>query len=225
MFAKLAQRGLWLLLAGAVSTFAVQAADVSIDQFRVRGPAGGNDEFVELFNAGPAAIDLSAYKFNASNASGTTGTRLTFPAGTQLASGCHLLLTNSASSGYSGSVPGDLTYATGVTDTGGLALLDADGKIVDQVGLSTGSAYKAGTPLASLGSSNTDQGYERRQTAAGLPQNTGDNSADFVTVSPTQPHNSASPCVAMGPSLSIADSSISVHGAGDAGMPFTITMN
>jgi predicted extracellular nuclease len=225
MFAKLAQRGLWLLLAGAVSTFAVQAADVSIDQFRVRGPAGGNDEFVELFNAGPAAIDLSAYKFNASNASGTTGTRLTFPAGTQLASGCHLLLTNSASSGYSGSVPGDLTYATGVTDTGGLALLDADGKIVDQVGLSTGSAYKAGTPLASLGSSNTDQGYERRQTAAGLPQNTGDNSADFVTVSPTQPHNSASPCVAMGPSLSIADSSISVHGAGNAGMPFTITMN
>lgn len=225
MFAKLAQRGLWLLLAGIASTFAAQAADVSIDQFRVRGPAGGNDEFVELFNAGPAAIDLSAYKFNASNASGTIGTRLTFPAGTQLASGCHLLLTNSASGGYSGSVPGDLTYATGVTDTGGLALLDADGNIVDQVGLSTGSAYKAGTPLASLGSSNTDQGYQRRQTAAGLPQNSGDNSADFVTVSPTQPHNSASTCVAMGPSLSIADASISVHGASDVAMPFTITMN
>ena len=225
MLAKLAQRGLWLLLAGVASTFAAQAADVTIDQFRVRGPAGGNDEFVELFNAGPATLDLSGYKFNASNASGTTGTRLTFPDGTHLAPGCHLLLANSASSGYSGSVPGDLAYATGVTDTGGLALLDASGNIVDQVGLDNGSAYKAGTPLASLGSGNVDQGYQRRQNAAGRPQNTGDNSADFVKLSPTLPQNSSSPCVALGPSLSIADSDISVHGAGDVAMPFTITMN
>ncbi|HWU77220.1 MAG TPA: lamin tail domain-containing protein [Rhodanobacter sp.] len=225
MFGKLAHRGLWLLLAGLVSTFAAQAADLSIDQFRVRGPAGGNDEFVELFNAGPAALDLSGYKLNASNASGTTGTRLTFPAGTRLPSGCHLLLTNSASSGYSGGVPGDLTYATGITDTGGLAVLDASDGIVDQVGLSSGSAYKAGTPLASLGSGNTDQGYQRRQNAAGLPQDTGDNSADFVQVSPTDPHNSSSPCVTLGPSLSIADSSVSVRGAGDVAMPFTISMN
>jgi predicted extracellular nuclease len=225
MFGKHAQRGLWLLLAGLVSTFAAQATDLSIDQFRVRGPAGGNDEFVQLFNAGPAALDLSGYKLNASNASGTTGTRLIFPAGTQLPSGCHLLLTNSASSGYSGSVPGDLTYATGITDTGGLAVLDTNGSIVDQVGLSSGSAYQAGTPLAPLGSSNTDQGYQRRQNAAGLPQDTGDNSADFVQVSPTTPHNSSSPCITLGPSLSIADSSISVRGAGDVAMPFTISMN
>lgn len=225
MLAKLARRGLWLLLVGAASTFAAQAADVTIDQFRVRGPVGGNDEFVELFNAGPATLDLAGYKFNASNASGTVGTRLTFPEGTKLAPGCHLLLTNSASSGYSGSVPGDLTYGSGVTDTGGLALLDAGGNIVDQIGLSSGSAYVAGTPLASLGSSNVDRGYQRRTNAAGLPQNTGDNSADFVTLSPTTPQNSANPCVTLGPSLSIADNSISVHGAGDLAMPFTITMN
>jgi hypothetical protein len=225
MLAKLAHRGLWLLFVGAASTFAAQAADVTIDQFRVRGPVGGNDEFVELFYAGPATLDLAGYKFNASNASGTIGTRLTFPEGTRLAPGCRLLLTNSASSGYSGSVPGDLTYATGVTDTGGLALLDASGSIVDQVGLSSGSAYQSGTPLASLGSSNVDRGYQRRLTAAGLPQNTGDNSADFVTLSPTVPQNSASPCVTLGPSLSIADSSISVHGAGDVTMPFIVTMN
>ena len=225
MLGKLAQRGLWLLLAGIASTFAAQAADLTINQFRVRGPAGGNDEFVELFNAGPATLDLSGYKLNASNASGTTGTRLSFPAGTTLPSGCYLLLTNSASSGYSGSVAGDLTYATGVTDTGGLALLDAGGSIVDQVGLSDGSAYKEGTPLASLGSSNADQGYQRLQTSAGLPQDSDDNSADFVKLSPSAPHDSASPCVALGPALSIADSSVSVHGAGDVAMPFTVTLN
>ena len=225
MFGKLAQRGLWLLLAGIASTFTAQAADLSIDQFRVRGPSGGNDEFVQLFNAGAAALDLSGYKLNASNASGTTGTRLTFPSGTRLLPGCHLLLTNSASSGYSGSVPGDLTYATGITDTGGLALLDTAGTLLDQVGLSSGSAYKAGTPLASLGSSNADRGYQRRQNTAGMPQDTGDNSTDFIVVSPTTPHNSSSPCVALGPSLSIADSSASVRGAGDVTMPFTISMN
>lgn len=225
MLGKLAQRGLWLLLAGVASTFATQAADLTIDQFRVRGPAGGNDEFVELFNGGPASLDLSGYKLNASNASGTTGTRLTFPSGTRLASGCYLLLTDSASGGYSGSVAGDLTYATGVTDTGGLALLDAGGNVVDQVGLSDGSAYKEGTSLASLGTGNLDQSYQRRQTSAGLPQDSDDNSADFVKLSPSAPHDSASSCVVLGPSLSIADSSVSVHGTGDVAMPFTVTLN
>ena len=224
MLRKLTQRSLWLLLAGLASTFAAHAADLTINQFRVRGPAGGNDEFVELFNAGPATLDLSSYKLNASNDSGTTGTRLTFPSGTALAPGCYLLLTNSASSGYSGSVAGDLSYATGVTDTGGLAVLDASGNIVDQVGMSSGSAYKEGTPLASLGTGNTDQGYQRQQTAAGLPQDSDDNSADFVKASPSTPHDSASPCVPMGPALSIADSSVSVHMAGDVAMQFTVNL-
>jgi hypothetical protein len=225
MLGKLTRRSLWLLLAGITSTFAAQAADLTINQLRARGPAGGNDEFVELFNASPATLDLSGYKLNASNDSGTTGTRLTFPSGTALAPGCYLLLTNSASGGYSGSVAGDLSYATGVTDTGGVAVLDASGNIVDQVGLSSGSAYKEGTPLASLGTGNADQGYQRQQTGAGLPQDTDNNSADFVKVSPTTPHDHASACVAMGPSLSIADNSVSVHGAGNVAMPFTVTLN
>src|ERR1700754_203921 len=184
-------RGL-IVLAGLIGCLSVQAADVVVNQFRVRGPSGGNDEFVELYNSGSAAVDVSGYKFNASNASGTTGTRLTLPAGTSIGPGCYLLLTNKAASVYSGSVPGDLTYSTGVTDDGGLALLDAAGNITDQGGLSTGSAYKAGTPLATLGTTNADQGYGLVTTRAGLPQQSGDNSADFVKVAPTAPHNAAS---------------------------------
>lgn len=225
MEAKHARRALWAALLGIVSVASVQAADLSISQFRARGPVGGNDEFVELFNAGATALDLSGYKFNASNASGTTGTRLTFPAGTSIAPGCHLLLTNSASGGYSGSVAGDLKYSTGITDDGGLAILDASGQLVDQVGLSTGSAYKAGTPLTSLGSTNADKGYGRKLNGAGLPQNTGDNQADFVVVTPTAPHNAASACAVMGLSLSIADATATVHGATNVAMPFTVTLN
>lgn len=218
------RRALWAALLAVVSVTGAQAADLSISQFRVRGPAGGNDEFIELFNGGHQSLDLSGYKLNASNASGTTGTRLTLANGTSVPSGCYLLLTNGASSGYSGSVAGDAKYSTGITDDGGLAILDAAGQVVDQVGLSAGSAYKAGTPLASLGSTNADKGYRRKTDAAGLPQNSGDNQADFEVVSPTAPHDSASTCVVMGQALSIADASVTVHGAADVTMPFTVTL-
>jgi hypothetical protein len=225
MEVKYARRALWAALLGIVSVASVQAADLSISQFRVRGPSGGNDEFVELFNAGATSLDLSGYKFNASNNAGTTGTRLTFPSGTSIAPGCHLLLTNSASGGYSGSVAGDLKYSTGVTDDGGLALLDASGQLVDQIGLSAGSAYKAGTPLTSLGSTNADKGYGRKLNGAGLPQNTGDNQSDFVVVTPSAPHSAASACAVMNLSLSIADATATVHGAANVTMPFTVTLN
>lgn len=225
MEAKHVRRALAAALMAVVSVTCAQAADLSISQFRVRGPSGGNDEFVELFNAGATAQDVSGFKLNGSNNAGTTGTRLTLPSGTSIAPGCYLLLTNGASGGYSGSVAGDFKYNTGVTDDGGLAVLDASGQIVDQVGLSTGSAYKAGTPLTSLGATNADKGYGRTTNAAGLPQNTGNNQADFVVVSPTAPHNSASACALLGESLSIADSSVTVHGAANVNMPFTVTLS
>lgn len=219
------RRACWAALASLMAALPLQAADLSITQFRVRGPAGGNDEFIELQNTGAAALDVSGYKLNASNASGTTGTRLTFPVGTSIAPGCFLLLGNSAASGYSGSVLPDLKYGTGVTDDGGLAILDASGTVVDQVGLGSGSAYKLGTPLASLGSTNADQGYGRKTSGSGMPQATGDNASDYVKVSPTAPRNSTSTCVAQGPSLSVADASVSLRNADDVRMPFTVTLS
>lgn len=219
------RRAVMATLTGVALSFSAYASDLEINQFRARGPAGGNDEFVELINAGSTVLDVSGYQLNGSNASGTVGTRLTLPAGTSIAPGCHLLLTNKSSGGYSGSVAGDLTYSTGVTDTGGLAILDASGTIVDQVGLSSGSPYQEGTPLASLGSTNGDQSYIRSTNAAGLPNDSGDNSADFVLLSPSAPQNSASPCVALGASMSIADASATVRGAADVAMPFTITLS
>ncbi|MGE7136069.1 lamin tail domain-containing protein [Luteibacter sp. NPDC031894] len=219
------RRASWAALASLMAVLPLQAADLSITQFRVRGPGGGNDEFVEVQNTGTAALDVSGYRLNASNASGTTGTRFTFPAGTSVAPGCFLLVANGASSGYSGSVAPDLKYATGITDDGGLALLNASGAIVDQVGLSAGSAYKQGTPLASLGSANADQGYGRKVNGAGLPQNSGDNAADWVKVAPTAPRASTSPCTVQGLSLSIADATVSVRNGDDQSMPFAITLS
>lgn len=148
------------------------------------------------------------------------------PAGTTIAPGCFLLLANgSTSGGYSGSVVPDIKYNTGVTDDGGMALLDASGTAIDQVGLSTGSAYKLGTPLTTLGSANADQGYGRRTTGAGLPQSTGDNAADWVKVAPTAPRASTSPCASFGLSLSIADATVTVRNGENQTVPFAVTLS
>ena len=141
--------------ARAVSTTVV------ISEFRTRGPAGGNDEFVELYNVSTAPVNIGGWKIRGSNSSGTVSTRATVPAGTMLGPGCHFLATNSAASGYSGTVPGNVTYGTGITDDGGIALTLADDSIVDQVGMSAGSAFGEGTRLAQL-ATNVDRGYERR---------------------------------------------------------------
>jgi predicted extracellular nuclease len=201
------------------------AADLTISNFRVRGPAGGNDEFVELHNGSSSPLAVGGYALLASNASGTAGTRATLPAGTTIAPGCYLLLTNGASNGYSGSVAGDVVYNTGITDTGGLAVADAGGQVLDQVGLSSGSAYGEGTRLASLGSTNADRSYARIQDAAGNVQDTGDNAADFVLQAPSQPHNSAAGCSEVGLSVSVADAAVDEGDSGSTALVFTLSLS
>src|SRR5687767_1502859 len=157
-----------LLVCSALALFAplvvslhATSSTVVISEFRVRGPNGGNDEFIELYNLSSAPVDMSGWKVRGSNATGGISDRATVPAGTVLGPGCFYLLTNVGTSGgpYSGAVAGDQSYSTGITDTGGIALTLASNAIVDQVGLSTGSAFAEGTPLPSLGGANEDRGY------------------------------------------------------------------
>ena len=75
-----------------------------------------------MYNNSAAAIDISGWLIKGSNTSGTVSTRVTVVANTLLKPGCYFLATNSTSPGYSGPVPGDQTYGTGITDDGGIAL-------------------------------------------------------------------------------------------------------
>lgn len=180
-------------MAGAASAV---STTIVISEFRVRGPNGGNDEFVELFNLSAGPIAIGGMKIRGSNNAGTISDRATITAGTILGAGCHYLLTNSSASGYSGAVPGNQTYTTGVTDDGGIALTLADNTIVDQVGMSAGSAFGEGTRLASLGASNLDRGYERKLGGlSGSSQDTDDNTADFQLITPSDPQNLGSLCI------------------------------
>lgn len=187
------------LLAASITTPHVLRAispNVVISEFRVRGPNGGNDEFVELYNKSAAAVNIGGWLIKGSNNAGTVSTRVTIAAGKILNPGCHYLVVNTATGGYSGAVSGDQTYGTGVTDDGGIGLFNASAIIVDQVGMSAGSAYKEGTPLASLGGSNVNHGYERKPGgSAGSGTDTDNNASDFQLVTPSDPQNSSSTCI------------------------------
>ncbi len=199
------QRGLTLFAALAlllasllplVAPSATQAVsdDIVISQFRTRGPAGGNDEFVELHNRSTAAVDVGGWLLRGSNATGSVSTRATIPAGTMIGPGCFYLLVNS--SAYSGAVPGDVTYTTGVTDTGGIGIVSG-AETVDGVGMNPGSVFWETTPLEPL-SGDVDQSYERLPGGTAGHVDTDDNAADFALISPSTPQNSASPCVTSG---------------------------
>ncbi|HEV2913806.1 MAG TPA: lamin tail domain-containing protein, partial [Pyrinomonadaceae bacterium] len=191
----------------------VNAGDVVISEFRFRGSNGANDEFIELYNRTSASIVISGYKIYRSNGTGTRTLHKTIANGVTLGAGCHYLLTNSNATGpYNDSVVGDDTYATGITEDGGIAFArpSSDGTtgIIDQVGLSAGSAYKEGTPQTSLGNTtaaNIDRSYERKPGgAAGNGQDTDDNLTDFQLINPSDPQNSFSGCInTTSPDLSI----------------------
>ena len=165
---------------------APSGSGVVINEFRARGPNGASDEFIELRNDSAASVSIGGWQVHGSNSSGTTSNRRTISSGVVLGPGCHYLLGNSRSSGYDG--PTDATFGTGITDTGGLALRKSDGTIVDQVGMSSGSAFKEGTPLSGFPSSNTNRSYARTGS------DTNNNKADFTLISPSTPKTSASSC-------------------------------
>lgn len=167
------------------------APQLVISEFRTRGVSGAGDEFIEIYNFGNEAIDISGYKIKASNSSGTVGTRLTINANTVIQSHCHFLAVNS--SGYSGPVIGDQSFLSGITNDGGIALTLADDTVVDQVGLSNGSAFKEGITLMPF-TTDADRSYERKPGAQnGNGIDTNDNSADFIISSPSNPQNLNSP--------------------------------
>src|SRR6185295_19409478 len=136
-------------LSGIATAVVSLGTPVVISEFRTRGPNGANDEFVEIYNNTEAAIVIGGYTLRASNSGGTASIRATVPAGTTLPARSHYLFVNAAA-GAPNLALANQTYGTGITDDGGIALALPDTTIVDQAGMSTGSAYKEGTTLAPM---------------------------------------------------------------------------
>jgi hypothetical protein len=111
--------------------------------------------------------------------------RVTINANTILPPGGRYLVTNT--NGYGGSLQGNQTYSLGISDDGGIALTTGSDQIVDQVGMSNGSAFKEGRVLSPL-TVNSDRSYERKPGGTnGSTQDTDDNLSDFALRTPSEP--------------------------------------
>jgi hypothetical protein len=115
------------------TTASTGKAVLKINEFSVGIEGTLGDEFVEIANASTAVADLSGWKLVYRSAAGTRDVSLgTIADGTKLAAGGFFLF---GGADYSGRHPADKTFSAGLASaSGGIALRDADGKIVDSVG-------------------------------------------------------------------------------------------
>ena len=151
-FARLALPTLLAILASAVPASAqTPPGDVVISEFRTRGPAGGNDEFVELRNRSAGPVEISGWRLQGCAAgTGAASNRATVDSDVFLPAGGSYLFANSGAAGYSGAVEPDQTYNTGFTDflnsnASGIQIVDA-ATVRDGVG-SPSSPCREGTGI------------------------------------------------------------------------------
>src|SRR5918995_5019074 len=185
---------------------------IIISEFRVRGPNGANDEFIELYNNSGADHTVTAASGTGYGVAASNGTtRCSVPNGTVIPNRGTYLCVNSV--GYSlASYPagngttatGDATYTTNIPDNAGIAIFNNNtggGSYVlanrlDAVG-STSEAntlYKEGTGYPALTPFSIDYSFYRDTcgksgsiTTFGAcpistPKDTNNNAADFIFV-------------------------------------------
>ena len=157
------------------------------------GGASASDEFVELYNAGAASVDLAGQEVVYVTSTGGTVTRkATWATTTLLDPGRHLLLANT--SGVFAAMA-DATYSGGLAATGGTILVrPVGGAVTDAIGWGDASnAFVEGTaaPAPAAGSS-----LERRPGGtAGNRIDSNQNLADWLLNAAPVAQNLASPAV------------------------------
>ena len=188
----------------------IAAAQLIISEFRVRGPNGANDEFIEIYNNSGADHTVAGGGTGYAVAASNGVARCVIPNGTVIPNRGHYLCVNSV--GYSlASYPagngttatGDATYTTDIPDNAGIAIFNTSvganfvlANRLDAVG-STSEAntlYKEGTGYPALTPFSIDYAFHRDEcgksgsiTTFGAcpistPKDTNNNAADFVFV-------------------------------------------
>jgi VCBS repeat-containing protein len=208
-----------LTMGGAVASVlhapparAAPTTDLVISEFRVRGPGGANDEFIEIANRGPAEHAVASSSGTGYGVAASDGaTRCSIPDGTVIPSFGHYLCVNSKAyslskypAGNFTTAIGDATYTTDIADNAGIALFDNNtggtsydlAHRIDAVG-STNEAntlYKEGNGYPALVPFSIDYSFYRnlstraistidlQTTTPGVPKDTNDNASDFVFV-------------------------------------------
>src|SRR5215213_254254 len=188
----------------------IAAGQLIISEFRVRGPNGLNDEFIEIYNNSGADHTVAGGGTGYAVAASNGVARCVVPNGTVIPNRGHYLCVNSV--GYSlASYPagngttatGDATYTTDIPDNAGIAVFNTSvagnftlANRLDAVG-STSEAntlYKEGTGYPALTPFSIDYAFYRdtcgksgsittfRTCSLDLPKDTNNNAADFIFV-------------------------------------------
>jgi hypothetical protein len=203
------------IVAGAAAlalVMSVEAAQAQliISEFRVRGPNGANDEFIEIYNNSGADHTVAGGGTGYAVAASNGVARCVIPNGTVIPNRGHYLCVNSV--GYSlASYPagngttatGDATYTTDIPDNAGIAIFNTSvaanfnlANRLDAIG-STSEAntlYKEGTGYPALVPFSIDYSFYRDDcgksgsiTTFGpctisTPKDTNNNAADLIFV-------------------------------------------
>ncbi|HEX8140038.1 MAG TPA: hypothetical protein VF544_20925 [Pyrinomonadaceae bacterium] len=181
-----------------------------ISEFRFRGPAGENDEFIEIYNNSNGNITVNAADGSAGWALVASDgiVRFVIPNGIMIPPRGHFLAVNAL--GYSlGSYPAgedrgataDISYLLDIPDKGGIALFRTTNPQnfttwhrIDAVGYETAPAlYREGAGFPAYGAETFIplQYSFYRDLTAGVPKDTQNNTADFMGVDPNFYNTSA----------------------------------
>ena len=101
------------------------AGSLIISEFRLRGPSGANDEFIEIYNDSGADHTVTAISGTGYGVAASDGVlRCTIPNTTVIPARGHFLCTNSVAYSLGGYATGDATYAVDIPDNAGIALFN-----------------------------------------------------------------------------------------------------
>jgi HD-GYP domain-containing protein (c-di-GMP phosphodiesterase class II) len=210
---------------GGVDTSPSQTFDINvvkpkvlISEFRLDGPGGTFDEFVEVFNAGSSPIDLAGWKLHITSALDVDF--YTFPAVT-LNPGQHYLISHVSAPGALGA-DGTWNAFNYGSAWGDVQLVTNTGLQIDALAYGTGPVLGEGTLLpAWVNPSTLDSSWERLYLDPfGNCVDSDDNAADFVfRYGHANPQNSGAaltPCAVPGTPGSVVISEIGKSSALDA---------
>ena len=179
------------------------AGSLIISEFRLRGPSGASDEFIEIYNDSGADHTVAAISGTGYGVAASDGVlRCTIPNGTVIPARGHFLCTNSVAYSLGAYAAGDATYVTDIPDNAGIALFNNNsggGNFLlanrfDAVGSASeaNTLYKEGTGYPSLTAFSIDYAWVRDECGKGgsittfgpctisTPKDTDNNAADFV---------------------------------------------
>ncbi len=199
-----------LLVATALVALTASAA-MAANQVRISQVYGGggsasagptyNVDYVEIFNSGATAVDLSSWTIEYGSSTGawgsSTGNIFTFPVGTSIQPCGYILVASSSASAGGGALPvtPDFTFTLNVSATTGKVGLfnvvnsnvacNAETGLQDKVSFGPSATCAEVTPTAAL---STTTGAVRN---LGGMTDTDSNVADFTVTTAPVPHNSA----------------------------------